>query len=395
MSDEEAGGAAAANSMMMVPWFLGGPWVPKYGGKGSPLPFSEWRSQMEVYLRAQTLTAAQRVDFVMSALQGEAKREMLLLISTDRETDAQIFMALEKLYGENVSISQLRSHFFKCQQQTGEGVGPFILRLRESHSRWRSKEAATGSDDEMLRSQLVLGLLPGPVQTELQRRVRREMALTFEGACGEAKAMEKETERAAIESIDTRRTYNTPPQPNLPSTSNPLHDWSKMKEALRAELAEELRAQVTDLKTSLLAEMRSHRATQRQPDQPLGGEQGANRIQRRARQPQWDDQGRPICLRCGKAGHMQRDCQPMEMTNTRRVADEGGPVTVPMRAALVGESPEVEVLVQGRRVPCILDTGSQVTLFSQGLFQSHLQDTELKEGSCGGLGPGVCCLPKD
>ena len=50
-----------------------------------------------------------------------------------------------------------------------------------------------------------------------------------------------------------------------------------------------------------------------------------------------------------------------------------------MRSALVGESPEVEVLVQGKRIPCILDTGSQVTLFSQGLFQHHLQGTEMKE----------------
>lgn len=36
---------------------------------------------------------------------------------------------------------------------------------------------------------------------------------------------------------------------------------------------------------------------------------------------------------------------------------------------MVGRCPEVEVLIRGERVPCVLDTGSQVTLFSQSLFK--------------------------
>src|SRR4029434_5346156 len=162
--------------------------------------------------------------------------------------------------------------------------------------------------------------------------------------------MEKETERATVHGLDIRRTYNNPPQPTPPAPSDPLQNWDSLKEALRTELAGELRAQVIDLKTSLLAELRSQQTTRQQPEQPpskRGGEQGANRAQRRPRLPQWDDQGRPICLRCGLAGHMLRECQNRESTNHFRVADEGRPVEVPMRSALVGESPEVEVLVQG------------------------------------------------
>lgn len=38
---------------------------------------------------------------------------------------------------------------------------------------------------------------------------------------------------------------------------------------------------------------------------------------------------------------------------------------------MVGRCPEIEVTVQGKTIPCILDTGSQVTLMSQTLFQRH------------------------
>lgn len=376
----EGGEEGAVGNMMMVPWFLGGPWVPKYGGKDSQQPLEEWRSQMEVYLRAQSLSSEQKVDFVLSALQGDARREIQLLADTEKDTDRKIFEALEKLYGDEVSTSKLRAKFFKCQQQAGEGVGPFILRLRESHARWRRKEPAAGSDDEMLRGQLVLGLLPGPVQMELQRRVRREAGLTFAETCKEAKAMEKEIAETPV-SVDTRRTYNNPPQPTPPTLPEPLQDWKSMKEVLRTELVEELRAQVTDLKTSLLSELRAQQGARRQPEAAGGGDQVGSRTRRRPRQPQWDDQGRPICLRCGEAGHMLRDCRPQEAANQRSVAtaEDGKGPGGPMRAALVGESPEVEVHIQGKLVPCIIDTGSQVTLLSRGLFQHYLQGAELKE----------------
>lgn len=383
MTEEQGVAGPVVNNMMMVPWFLGGPWVPKFGGKDSQQPLVEWRSQIEVYLRAQSLSPEQKVDFVLSALQGDARREIQLLSSTERDTDDKIFAALEKLYGDNVSTSQLRAQFFKCQQQVGEGVGPFILRLRESHARWRRKEAATGPDDEMLRSQLVLGLLPGPVQTELQRRVRREPDLTFKETCKEAKAMEKETEETPG-CVDTRRTYSKPLQPTPSPPTDPLQNWNSLKEALRSELAEELRAQVTDLKTSLLTELRAQQGARRQPESTAGGEQGdqgGNRARRRTRLPQWDDQGRPICLRCGQAGHMLRECRSQEVANQRSVSsmEEGKVPEVPTRSALVGESPEVEVRIQGKQIPCIIDTGSQVTLLSRGLFQRHLQGAEMKE----------------
>ena len=56
------------------------------------------------------------------------------------------------------------------------------------------------------------------------------------------------------------------------------------------------------------------------------------------------------------------------------MAEEGTQTEVPKKPALVGDCPVVEVMVQGRLIPCILDTGSQVTLFSKALFQRHFQD---------------------
>lgn len=48
---------------------------------------------------------------------------------------------------------------------------------------------------------------------------------------------------------------------------------------------------------------------------------------------------------------------------------------------MVGRCPEIEVIVQGQRIPCILDTGSQVTLFSQTLFQRHFGDECIQDPS--------------
>lgn len=51
-----------------------------------------------------------------------------------------------------------------------------------------------------------------------------------------------------------------------------------------------------------------------------------------------------------------------------------------LRPALVGESPGVEVEINGQLIPCLLDTSSQVTLMSQRLFKQRLGDVGLKGG---------------
>ncbi|KAL7881977.1 hypothetical protein AOLI_G00088260 [Acnodon oligacanthus] len=63
---------ASTGNAVMMPWFMDGPWIPKFSGKGGAAAFEEWRVQMEAFLRAQGLSG-QRVDFVLSALEGEAR----------------------------------------------------------------------------------------------------------------------------------------------------------------------------------------------------------------------------------------------------------------------------------------------------------------------------------
>ncbi|KAJ8375238.1 hypothetical protein SKAU_G00058180 [Synaphobranchus kaupii] len=182
----------------------------------------------------------------------------------------------------------------------GEGVGPFILHLRESHSRWRSREPATGSDDEMRGRQKY----DGPTPPHLCQRCCLQQTLK----------------------------------------------WDEVREALRVELAKEIQVQVTDLKTALLTELRSQ--TQVTKMEQLSSGEFARRgpLPQRGRDCvlRWDESGWPICLQC------------------EQMVKESPPVGALTRPAIVGECPEVEIRVQVKLIPCILDTGSQVTLISQG-----------------------------
>lgn len=319
MTDEvpqgiNATGASSVSNVMMMPWFLGGPWVPKFGDREKSISFPDWHMQIETFIRAQNLTQTQQVDFVLSTLQGDARREVLLLPADDRNTPDKIFKALTDLYGEQATVVQLRAKFFTCRQQVGEEVGGFVLRLRECLARWREKEPRAegerNDDDEMLRSQLVAGLRSGPIQQELHKLLRRQPTLTFAEVSKEAKAVEREQDHD-IEEATSRRTYVPTKAPNA---GRPVDNWQEIKQTLKAEVLAEVKEEMLTLKDSILGEIRQqfreNRPSTRQSDQRgvsrWGNDQRPRR--RRERNPKWDEQGRPICLHCDQPGHMQRDC---------------------------------------------------------------------------------------
>ena len=299
---------------------MSGPWVPKYSGEGEPSKFLDWRTQIEAFIRAQGLNDEQRVDFLLSVLEGNAKREVALLAEADRNTDVKILDALAGLYGGQQPVALLRVQFFNCKQEPGEDVGTFTLRLRELHHRWRARDPQdAGSDDELLRTQFSMGLRQGLAKQELQRQLRRVTTLTFVQVCAEAKALERElghTEEAQV--CPTVATTSKRP-------STVTSDWQQMKEALRAELRQELTEQVSLLSKSIVEQLQGRLniipatgatalpAMGANPQQAWRQEHDPRRQRLGSAPPdntsyQWDGQGRAICRDCGEAGHIQRFC---------------------------------------------------------------------------------------
>lgn len=311
--------APTSASSLVMPWFYSAPWLPKFNGKRRR--FGEWRTQVQAMLRAQPLSGEQQADFVFSALEGEARREVALLDAAQRNTGNKILDALKELYGETINTAQARAAFFKCRQNTDERVGDFVLRLRECHLKWRQlDEDAAGDEDEALLDQFVLGLKTGPVRTELQRHLRRQPRQRFKAVTTEARALEEELGSGAEEALASAvRANPTRTAPTMDKQEEPAgrarREMDEWKEELRRELKRELSEQVQALGVQLVEQLQGRATPTAQPgDDPKAQSQDAfpnpptPASSGHAARFQWDSQGRPICLDCGEAGHVQRYC---------------------------------------------------------------------------------------
>lgn len=152
---------------------MGASWVPKFCGEGGVDVYDGLRAQVEAFLRAQNLNRQQQVDYIFSALDGKAHRQIMLLAPEQRDTEHKILSVLAKKYGSSSSHDQLRADFFHCKQTAGEGIEDFILRLHESFNRWQSRGPGNfGPTDGVLRAQFARVLRDGPTKRELQRELR-------------------------------------------------------------------------------------------------------------------------------------------------------------------------------------------------------------------------------
>lgn len=89
-------GAAASGQpprTMMMQFFMGSPWGPKFKGTGSDIKLIEWKLQMQAMFRIQTFTDEQKINFVLGSLEGE----ILILAEQEHRTVQQIFDQLEQL----------------------------------------------------------------------------------------------------------------------------------------------------------------------------------------------------------------------------------------------------------------------------------------------------------
>lgn len=288
----------------VMPIFLGAPWAPKYGGPGSEIRLSEWKAQVEYLAGIQGLSAPQKLQFVINSLEGEARREVQAAPEAVRATAQAVLDFLTGQYGDATPVAVLRAQFFNCKQGQQQSLRAFALRLREQFIRLREKrDHGLGEGETLLRDQFLLGLREGPVRQSLRVQFRRDPAMTFEDLRAEALALE--ADQAGV--VDSPVCAAVSGEAAAASGSG---DW---KQALRSELLKDVREQMAELSKTLLEEMR--RGPQRLP--PMSRErshsEGGRGLERRPVREararfQWDEQGRPICNRCGEPGHYSRQC---------------------------------------------------------------------------------------
>ncbi|MGH0120547.1 UNVERIFIED_CONTAM: hypothetical protein FKN15_067284 [Acipenser sinensis] len=131
-------------------------------------------------LRSCGLGETQQVDLLCGALERIANQEVMVL-EEERGTCAQIWRTLDELYGNKAPGVKLRVDFFvACQNRGGDD----------------RNQGGVAQGEEILRDQLVFGLLPVPIRQELQQQVRRNPQLTFLEVIREAKILEREGDKA-------------------------------------------------------------------------------------------------------------------------------------------------------------------------------------------------------
>lgn len=288
----------ATGPFMMMPFFMGGPWMCKFDGLGT-VKLGEWKTQIKYMLSVQRLSAQQQVQFLVGSLDGDARREVLALEEEDRDTTKKIFDLLTALYGDNTPIAALRAQFFNCKQEPRQSLRSFALHLRELFCRLKSRdETGLEEGDILLRDQFILGLRDGPVRQELRKQVRRTPTLTFEVVKAEALALEHECQEHWEPSACMSANVGSHP-------SRPVSDW---KVEFRNEIMKEVKEQMSQLSKTLVDELRGHQLPPQESAQPEGRWRNPRAAAMPTNRFKWDPQGRPICSRCDGVGHISRRC---------------------------------------------------------------------------------------
>ena len=284
---------------------------------------------MGAMLRAQRWSDEQQCDFLLSALEGEPRREILILEQTERDTPDKIFLQLQELYGDKMSVGALRAMFYDCRQRPEESMRAYILRLRELSQRLRSREPRDRRlSDLHLRDQFVLGIREVEIQRNLRRLLRHDDTLSFEQLRTEA--LHLEGDGVAMWS---REPVCSAVRGNL------THDNSAWQQQFKTEVFNELKEQIAELKKTFREELRvglmevsgrpgnnqpvqrTHRndnraynpAPNQQVRRPLPVSEPRHGAPSNEHQSppgyQWDSRGRPICCKCGISGHIARECR--------------------------------------------------------------------------------------
>ena len=216
-------------------------------------PVEDFIDELKITFEARDMTSAERVDFIMSHLEGPAKEEVRMYSKKERSNPDVLLEVLTQAFGEKCSSSQLLKLFYERKQKENETLHAYSYSLNELlKSATKADPKAVPDPEKTLRDQFADNVRDPFLRKELKKFIRernppfldlREEALRWSE---EEERPQRSTPRPPLSqevSIDTPESS----QCSASSTNTPM---DKVLDVLlkQQKSLEELMSSIRDLK---------------------------------------------------------------------------------------------------------------------------------------------------
>ena len=271
----------------------------KFTGKLSVdlLTVEQWIEEVRRCLEVRHMSIAEQLLFITDHLEGGAKSEINFHHSANRDTPEKIFSILTENFKCSQSYVAAQLQFFQRTQREGESLRDFSHALKSLMDVVINKTPVSiPNSDVLLRDQFIEHVLDDMLRRELKQRVIQEPTITFVDLRGLALRWAEASRRGGR---TKPRTYSCDTYSQAVEsfeagtnavTARPSDEIAEIKECLRKQQAQ------------LDAIMRHVTAQVPQPTQSDDPPSSAKHFRSQA-------DGKPICHRCNRAGHIARFCR--------------------------------------------------------------------------------------
>ena len=194
----------------------------------------DFLQEAKLFLQLQPMTDPVSAGWLLGALEGRARQEILAMEAEEANPPAKIVAILEQHWGEHRDSSTLAEAFFRRQQELTESVGEYASNFRLLWAKTNFVKPDTLSE-VMLRDTLAGGLHPASLKRDMKKYMRQNADSTYSDVKKEALRWMREdscpdttTEQLVVPNHDGLKRLKT-------QTAALLMETASLKQELRQQ----------------------------------------------------------------------------------------------------------------------------------------------------------------